>query len=85
MTLTKAMPIPIGNCHHTAKATPSKVPCAKASAKKAMRRHKTKQPKGADSNAKILPAIQAGAMMANQAVIINIRKSFYKAQRSICV
>ncbi|BFM04498.1 hypothetical protein Psyaliredsea_31450 [Psychrobacter alimentarius] len=43
-----------------------------------MRRHNTKQPKGADNSAKILPAIQAGAMMANQAVIIYIRKIFIK-------
>jgi hypothetical protein len=43
-----------------------------------MRRHKTKQPNGADNNANILPAIQAGAMMANQAVIMNVRKIFYK-------
>ena len=68
----------MGNCHQAASATPSKVPCAKASAKNAMRRHKTKHPKGADSRAKILPAIQAGAIMANQAVIRSVRKIFIR-------
>src|SRR5690606_13338422 len=83
--LTMPMPMPIGNCHKTANATPSNVPCAKASAKNAMRRHKTRQPKGAESGAKMLPAIQAGAMMANQAVIIDIRNVFIKGTRQFCL
>jgi hypothetical protein len=73
----------MGNCHNTANATPNNVPCASASAKNAMRRHNTKQPKGAESKAKILPAIQAGAMMANQAVIIDIRNIFRKRNKAV--
>ena len=56
---------------------------SKASAKNAMRRHNTKQPKGAESKAKMLPAIQAGAMMANQAVIIDIRNIFRKRNKAV--
>ena len=71
MTAMLIIPMPksAGRFSHTASATPSSAPCAKVSEKKAMRRHKTKQPKGADNNAINTPAIQAGAIIGSQSLM----------------